>query len=63
MIDSDKPNPFQVFGLPIDASDDDISERLRERYDTIDTVTDEQRQLYAWARRELLMNLQVKREY
>jgi curved DNA-binding protein CbpA len=61
MIDSHKPNPFQVLGLSTSATNKEIVERGRERYDTAET--DEQRQLYRWAKEQLLSNPQTRLLY
>ena len=61
MIDHHKPNPFQVLGLTTGASKKDIVERGQELYDTADT--DEQRQLFRWAKEQLLTNPRTRLEY
>jgi hypothetical protein len=61
MIDSHKPNPFQVLGLSTFATNKEIVERGRELYDTAET--DEQRQLYRWAKEQLLSNPQTRLLY
>jgi hypothetical protein len=61
MIEVDKPNPFQVLRLPINATKKEIVERGQELYDTAET--DEERQLYRWAKEQLLTNMRTRLEY
>ena len=61
MISEDKPNPFQILGLPADATKADIVARGQELYDTAET--DEQRQLYRWAKEQLLTNPRTRLAY
>ena len=61
MIEPDKPNPFQVLQLRVDATKREIVERGRELYDTAET--EEQRQLYSWAKEQLLSKPSVRLEY
>jgi hypothetical protein len=61
MISEDKPNPFQVLGLSTDATKAKIVARGQELYDTAET--DEQRQLYRWAKEQLLINPRTRLEY
>lgn len=61
MIDADKPNPFQVLKLPTNVTKKEIVERGRELYDTAET--EEQRQLYSWAKEQLLSKPLVRLEY
>ena len=61
MIDDDKLNPFQVLKLPTNATKKEIVERGRELYDTAET--EEQRQLYSWAKEQLLSKPLVRLEY
>jgi hypothetical protein len=61
MIEVDKPNPFQVLRLPINATNKEIVERGQELYDTAET--DEERQLYRWAKEQLLTNMRTRLEY
>src|SRR5258708_6500859 len=61
MIEVDKPNPFQVLRLPISATNKEIVDRGQELYDTAET--DEERQLYRWAKEQLLTNPHTRLEY
>ncbi len=61
MIDADKPNPFQVLKLPTHATKKEIVERGRELHDTAET--EEQRQLYSWAKEQLLSKPLIRLEY
>jgi hypothetical protein len=61
MIAEDKPNPFQVLGLPTSASKKDIVDRGQELYDTAES--EEQRQLYRWAKEQLLTNQHTRLLY
>lgn len=61
MIEVDKPNPFQVLRLPISATNKEIVDRGQELYDTAET--DEERQLYRWAKEQLLTNPRTRLEY
>ena len=61
MINAEKPNPFQVLKLPTNATKKEIVERSRELYDTAET--EEQRQVYSWAKEQLLSKPLVRLEY
>jgi hypothetical protein len=61
MIAEDKPNPFQVLGLPTNASKKDIVDRGEELYVTAET--EEQRLLYRWAKEQLLTNQHIRLLY
>ena len=61
MIETDKPNPFHVLRLSIHATKKEIVERGQELYDTAET--EEQRQLYRWAKEQLLTNVHTRLVY
>lgn len=52
MIQDDKPNPFQVLGLPTNATNEEIVYRGEEL--NVLAGTEEQRLLYRWAIEQLL---------
>ena len=51
-LHSDKPNPFQILGLPTDAPKPEIVERGQELDDL--AQNDDERQLYRWAIEQLI---------
>lgn len=61
MIATDKPNPFALLGLPIDATRADIVARADELYDT--TGSKEEGLLFRWAKEQLITNSQARLEY
>lgn len=61
MIVTNKPNPFQVLGLPVDATKKEIKERGEELSDLAET--DELRLLYRWAVEQLFTNPRTRLEY
>src|SRR4051794_20543105 len=61
MIAHDKPNPFQVLGLPTDASEAAIAERAEELSDL--APTDEARRLHRWARERVITHPGTRLEY
>lgn len=61
MIVTDKPNPFFVLALPVDASRADIVARGQELVDTAETK--EAGYLYRWAMEQLITNPQTRLEY
>jgi hypothetical protein len=61
MISNEKSNPFQVLGLPTNATNEDIVARGQEFCDLAET--DEKRQLYRWAVEELITKSVTRLEY
>ena len=61
MIQSDKPNPFQVLGLPTSATTEEVVERGQSLVDL--AATDEQARLYRWAMEQLMANPATRLEY
>lgn len=61
MFESDKPNPFEVLGLPVDANDAAIVARGGDLLQT--SASDEQRQLYRWAIDELTTRASTRLRY
>ncbi len=61
MIANDKPNPFQVLGLPTDASNDDIVSRSQELSDL--AASEEERLLVRWAVEQLITHPFTRLEY
>jgi hypothetical protein len=61
VIAYDKPNPFEVMGLPTSASERDIADRVQELYDLAET--DEKRQLYRWAREAIITHPLTRLKY
>ncbi|MFF1360294.1 hypothetical protein [Streptomyces sp. NPDC058297] len=56
-----RPNPFHVLGLPVDATKAHIVERAEEGIQTASTAQD--RDLYNWAMRELILNRRDRLRY
>ena len=61
MIATDKPNPFQVLGLPADATKADIVACGEELCDLAET--EDLRLLYRWAMDQLLTNPRTRLQY
>lgn len=61
MIETDKPNPFQILELPTNATRNQIAERGGEKCDLAET--NEQRLLYRWAMEQLITNPDTRLEY
>lgn len=61
MVEFDKPNPFEVLGLPVNASDAAIVARGRALLQT--SASDEQQQLYRWAIDELTTRASTRLRY
>ena len=61
MIESNKPNPFQVLGLPTNATMKQVVERGQEVDE--DAKTEEERQLCRWAVEQLRTNPHTRLEY
>jgi len=61
MFTSDKLNPFEVLGLPVDASDATIVARGRDLLQI--STSDEQQQLYRWAIDELTTRASIRLRY
>ncbi|NUO80103.1 hypothetical protein HUU05_08505 [candidate division KSB1 bacterium] len=61
MIVTDKPNPFQVLGLPAHAANQEIVERGQELCELAES--DAQRLLYRWAMEQLITKSLTRLEY
>lgn len=61
MIETEKPNPFQLLELPTDATKEEIVERGQELCELAET--DEQRLLYRWAMEKLITHPSTRLEY
>ena len=61
MIADDKPNPFEVLAVPVTATDAEIAASAQELGDLAET--EEDRQLYRWAREQLATHPRTRREY
>ena len=61
MIVTNKPNPFQVLRLPVNATKKEIKEQGEELSDLAET--DELRLLYRWAVEQLFTNPRTRLEY
>lgn len=60
MIPHDQPNPFEILGLPIDATEEDVAERAWE----LETGADpDERLRYRWAREQIVTHPRTRREY
>lgn len=57
----DKPNPFLILRLATKATKREIIERAQELYDTAET--EDEQQLYSWAKEQLLTNPQIRLMY
>lgn len=60
-IEYDKPNPFSILRIPTDATNAAIVAKAEELYVTAET--DEQRQLYRWAKEQLLTDKDTRLLY
>jgi len=61
MIETDKPNPFRVLGLPTSADTSDVTERGQELVELAETEQEELR--YRWAMEQLITNASTRSEY
>ena len=61
MIAMDKPNPFEILKLPINATNKDIVSRGQELCDL--AVTEEERLRYRWAMEQLITHPLTRLEY
>lgn len=60
-IEHDKTNPFSILRIPTDATNAEIVAKAEELYVTAET--DEQRQLYRWAKEQLLTDKDTRLLY
>jgi len=56
-----RPNPFHVLGLPVDTSNEEIVQRAEELTQT--ARNDEERDLYVWARGELITHPRTRQRH
>lgn len=61
MIANDRPNPFQVLGLPVRATEVDIAQRAQELGELAPTA--EEGRLYRWAREQVITHPRTRLEY
>ena len=61
MVSTDKPNPFQVLGLPADATNEDIVTRGQELCELAET--EDRRLLCRWAIEQLITKSSTRLEY
>ena len=61
MIPVDKPNPFQVLGLPTNVTVKDITDRGKERFELAES--EEKELLYRWAIQQLTTHPLTRLEY